>query len=62
MVRTALFRYWIVYVLGYLLNLAVLMILVDRVGLSHQLVQGIMILVLAILLFVAQKFWVFRIA
>lgn len=58
--RTALFRYWIVYALGYLLNLSALMILVDRVGIPHQLVQGIMILVLAILLFVAQKLWVFR--
>ena len=61
-VRTALFRYWLVYALGYLLNLLALMILVDRVGLPHQLIQGIMILVLAILLFVAQKFWVFRTA
>ena len=58
-VRVALFRYWAVYVMGYFLNLSVLLIFVDQMGLPHQLVQGIMILVLAILLFVAQKFWVF---
>ncbi len=62
MVRTALFRYWIVYALGYFINLLALMILVDHVGFPHQLVQGIMIIVLAILLFLAQKLWVFRTA
>ncbi len=59
-VPTSLLRYWIVYALGYLLNLSVLMILVDQVGLPHQLVQGVMILVLAVLIFTAHKFWVFR--
>ena len=59
-VPTALIRYLIVYASGYLLNLFVLMILVDQLGFTHQLVQGIMILVLAILIFLAHKFWVFR--
>lgn len=59
---TALFRYWIVCASGYLLNLSVLMILVDQLGFPHQLVQGIMILVVAILTFLAHKFWVFRTA
>ena len=59
-VPTALFRYWIVYASGYLLNLSVLMILVDHLGFPHQMVQGIMILVLAVLIFLAHKFWVFR--
>lgn len=61
-VSTALIRYWIVYASGYFLNLFVLMILVDQLGFPHQLVQGVMILVLAILIFLAQKFWVFRTA
>ncbi len=55
------YRYCTAYFLGYLFNLAVLYVLVDRLGQPHQLVQGVMILVLAALLFLAQKFWVFRI-
>jgi hypothetical protein len=35
-------------------------VLVDRMGYPHQLVQGVAIVVLAILLFLMQKFWVFR--
>lgn len=53
-------RYVASYSFGYLLNLAVLWVAVDNMGLPHQIVQGIMILSLAILLFLLQKFWVFR--
>ena len=52
-------RYVAAYAFGYLLNLAVLWIAVDRMGLPHQIVQGIMILTLAVMLFLLQKFWVF---
>lgn len=54
------YRYCTVYALGYLLNLAMLHLLVDLFAYPHQIVQGFMILVLAALLFLAQKFWVFR--
>jgi putative flippase GtrA len=54
------YRYASAYFAGYLVNLAVLHVLVDRLGQPHQLVQGVMILVMAVLLFLAQKFWVFR--
>lgn len=57
---TALFRYWVVCAAGYFLNLSVLMIFVDQLGFAHQLVQGIMILIVAILTFMAHKLWVFR--
>ena len=53
-------RYVATYGFGYLLNLAVLWITVDQMGLPHEVVQGIMILSLAVILFVLQKFWVFR--
>ena len=53
-------RYLATYGFGYLLNLLVLMLLVDRLRLPHELVQGIMIFVLAGLLFLLQKIWVFR--
>ena len=58
--RTVFLRYGTAYALGYLFNLTVLHILVDVRGYPHEIVQGMMILVLAVMLFLAQKFWVFR--
>ena len=58
--RTALFRYLTVYAIGYAVNLMALTVLVDHVGLPHQLVQGVMILVIAGILFLAQRYWVFQ--
>lgn len=56
----AFVRYCASYALGYLINLGVLLVLVDRLGYPHQVVQGVVILALAILLFLLQKYWVFR--
>ena len=58
-VAPALVRYATVYALGYFINLLALVLLVDKVGLPHQLVQGVMILVVAVMLFMAQRYWVF---
>ena len=58
--RTAFARYCISYAFGYFLNLLVLYVLVDRLGYMHQIVQGVMIIGLAAILFLLQKFWVFR--
>ena len=52
-------RYVAAYAFGYLLNLAALWLAVDRLSLPHEIVQGVMILSLAILLFLLQKYWVF---
>lgn len=57
----AFFRYTAAYLLGYLVNLVGLWVLVDRVGLPHQWVQGLMIVLVAAMLFACQKFWVFRV-
>ena len=53
------FRYIITYALGYLLNLGLLYILVDEAGLPHQIAQGVLIFVVAVFLFLLQKYWVF---
>jgi putative flippase GtrA len=55
----ALTRYLIAYTIGYGVNLVALMAFVDRLGLPHQFVQGVMIVVVAGLLFLAQRYWVF---
>ena len=57
---TVFVRYWISYALGYIVNLLVLYVLVNCLGYAHQIVQGTMIFVLAVMLFMLQKFWVFR--
>ena len=56
---SALVRYTTAYALGYATNLLALMLFVDQIGLPHQLVQGVMILVVALMLFLAQRYWVF---
>lgn len=55
----ALGRYIAAYGLGYAFNMAALLLFVDRAGFPHEWVQGTVIIVLAALLFLLQKFWVF---
>ena len=53
------FRYVIAHSVGYLLNLSILIVFVDKLGYSHQLVQGVAIFVVAAFLFLAFKVFVF---
>ena len=53
-------RYCACYAFGYLFNLLALCLLVDYAGYPHKVVQGVLILLLAVILFFLQKFWVFR--
>ena len=53
------FSYLFIYALGYLLNFAALFLFVDKLGYSHQLVQGIMVFLVALFLFILQKTFVF---
>ena len=52
-------RYCVAYGIGYAVNLLALLLLVDHAGLPHQLVQAAMILIVACMIFLAQKYWVF---
>lgn len=58
--RHAFIRYVISYGVGYIANLTILYLCVDLLGWPHQAVQGVMVFVVAGLLFIMQKFWVFR--
>lgn len=58
--RTSFAKYVFIYCLAYLLNLAALWVFVDHLSLPHQIVQGVMIPTIAVMLFLLQKFWVFR--
>ena len=53
-------RYLIAYIECYALNVAVLKYFSGYLGYSHLVVQAIAILVIALLLFLVQKYWVFR--
>jgi putative flippase GtrA len=59
-VRNTLARYWMVYLAAYPLNLLLLAVLVDVAGFPHQMVQAVLVALIAALTFVVQKFWVFR--
>lgn len=52
-------RYLVAHGLGYCINLAILIIFVDRLGYAHQWVQAAAILIVAGFLFVTFKFFVF---
>lgn len=58
--RASLRRYALTYASAYLINLAILLIMVDEAHWPHQLVQGLTTFILAAYLFVMQKLWVFR--
>lgn len=53
-------NYVLVYACGYFLNLAGLYFLVDKLGFRHEWVQGVLIFLIALLLFAAQKSIVFN--
>jgi len=57
--HAALGRYLVAYALGYLLNLWMLTLFVDSMGLPHQLVQGLAIPAVAVTMFLIQRHWVF---
>ena len=56
----AFIRYCVTYGFGYFINLLGLLALVDRLGYPHQIVQGALLITVAVMLFILQKFWVFR--
>jgi putative flippase GtrA len=58
-VRGSLVRYLVAYGLGYVLNLGTLLIFVDKFGLPHQLVQGLAVILVALCMFLMQRYWVF---
>lgn len=53
-------RYIIAHGIGYFINLAFLIVMVDKFGYAHQWVQAVAILIVATFLFVAFKFFVFK--
>jgi len=59
LISSAMMRYAVSYLLGYLLNLSILIVFVDRAGFSHQAVQAVAIVVVAVFLFFLMNRFVF---
>lgn len=56
----AVLRYVLAHVFGYIVNFLILYIFVDRLGYAHQWVQAAAIIIVAGILFVIFKFFVFN--
>jgi putative flippase GtrA len=57
--RPAFFRYLGAYGGCYLVQLSILYIFIDYLGMQHTIVQGVAICLMACLLFILQKYWIF---
>lgn len=55
----AFVRYAATYIFGYAVNLLALLLLVDLAGFPHQLVQALMVVLVATMMFIMQRRWVF---
>ncbi len=58
--QDAFVKYAAVYGAGYAINWSLLWFFVDELGLPHQVVQGILIFVVAIFIVLLLQFWVFN--
>lgn len=61
-VRASFAKYLLTYFFAYILNLAALFFFADHLGYEHQIVQGLMIVFIAIVLFILLRYWVFRVS
>jgi len=59
-IGSSLVKYFLAYIFAYLLNLTALFVFSDHFGFHHQIIQGLMVFVVAIILFILQKYWVFQ--
>jgi putative flippase GtrA len=58
--KSILAKYMLIYSGAYITNLLGLMFFVDYLHLPDEIVQGVMIFLVAVLLFLLQRYWVFR--
>lgn len=56
----AFIRFWFAYGVAWAINMAALLYFYHVLQFSHFIVQAIMVPSLAVALFIAQKFWIFR--
>lgn len=54
------FRFLLTHIFGYFINLALLIVMVDILGYDHRVIQAGAILIVALFIFFASKYYVFR--
>ena len=59
---TAFWRYLLVYGTVYVMNLLVMYVAVDRVGMRHEFVQFAYFLIMSLGMFLMQRSWVFKVS
>lgn len=59
--RPQLIRYLLVYFFAYMLNILMLYILVEKMNFPHRWVQAVAVIVIGMLLFLGQRYWVFTV-
>lgn len=57
--KIAMTSYAATHAFGYSVNLSALSVLVDDLRFRHEIVQGCMVVTVAVVLFLLQKYWVF---
>lgn len=58
-INKAFLKYFFLYMWGYIINLGALFLMVDILYYPHQIVQLVVSILLAIMFFLLQRFWVF---
>lgn len=53
-------RFIMAYALGYMINLSLMILLIDHMGMPHQAVQALNIFITAVFIFIMLKFFVFK--
>jgi putative flippase GtrA len=53
-------RFVVAYLLGFAYNFLLLWLMVDFMGFDHAIIQAIAVATLSLILFVLQKYWIFR--
>jgi putative flippase GtrA len=58
-ISSSFIRYSLTYAICFAINFFILYIAVDLQGYRHEIVQGGLVLIIAVLIFILQKYWVF---
>lgn len=60
MVSSKFIKYFLIYFFAYIFNFLALLVLSDVFGYPHYIVQLLVVLMVAVLLYFLQKYWIFR--
>lgn len=62
LIRSTFAKYFLAYFFAYIINITALYVFSDLFGYRHQIIQGLMVFIVALFLFVVQRYWVFKVS